>query len=201
MFSAPDPAASRGRRRPRSYRACRPPRPAGPRAPRGRVPRSLRARRRAPLPRRAGAAAGKTGRRRYSRSAPVRGTPPAARRPPLRAAWRRWSAVVLNAQSATRSAGETVQALRKPWIIMLSPFQKRNRQIVWYGRRWPHRGFQTNCDRQNPERKALRVLRMLYHTTAVGGRTSGGMQKICAGKPKFTGFVHSRRRALRIPRP
>jgi hypothetical protein len=31
---------------------------------------------------------------------------------------------VLNAQSATRSAGETVQALRKPWIMMLSPFQK-----------------------------------------------------------------------------
>ena len=30
---------------------------------------------------------------------------------------------VLNAQSATRSAGETVQALRKPWIMMLSPFQ------------------------------------------------------------------------------
>ena len=36
---------------------------------------------------------------------------------------------------------------------------------------------------QNPERKALRVLRMLYHTTAVGGRTSGGMQKMRAGKP------------------
>ena len=54
---------------------------------------------------------------------------------------------------------------------------------------------------QNPERKALRVLRMLYHTTAVGGRTSGGMQKMCAGKPKITGFVHSRRRARRIPRP
>jgi len=50
-------------------------------------------------------------------------------------------------------------------------------------------------------RSARGVLRMLYHTTVVGGRTSGGMQKICAGKLQFTGFVHSRRRALRIPRP
>jgi len=36
---------------------------------------------------------------------------------------------VLNAQSATRSAGETVQALRKPWIMRLSPFQKSNRLV------------------------------------------------------------------------